>query len=349
MPKVSVIVPNYNHAAYLRQRLQSILDQTFQDFDLTYLDDASTDSSNAVFAEFVGEASLKEHCQQHVNSIYNETNSGSPFKQWNKGVRATQGEYIWIAESDDFADPQFLATMVPILDNHPHVGIAYCQSCQIDSNNVTISPSLSSWVEDLNPDRWLHDFVADGTIECQKYLVVKNTIPNASAVLIRRSVYEAIGGAEESLFLTGDWMTWIKILLRSDLAFCTQTLNNFRTHKTSVRSRSVLNGKQAYEYLLICDFIEQHVTVPASVLTEIKEEIIADWINLIFDAENTIDFQARMKFYRLAKNSIPQTELVFLKQLASYTRNQLALKIKQWLPKSAIAALKELKLNSKSS
>lgn len=349
MPKVSVIVPNYNHSAYLRKRLQSILDQTFQDFDLTYLDDASTDNSNAVFSGFVGEASLRENRQQHVNAIYNETNSGSPFKQWNKGIRATQGEYIWIAESDDYADPQFLATMVPILDNHPHVGIAYCQSCQIDSNNVTISPSLSSWVEDLSPDRWLHNFIADGTIECQKYLVVKNTIPNASAVLIRRSIYEAIGGAEESLFLTGDWMTWIQILLQSDIAFCAQALNYFRDHKTSVRSRSVLNGKQAYEYLLIRDFVEKHVKVSDSILTKIKEEIMADWINLIFDPENTTDFDARMKFYRLAKNSIPHTEIVFLKQLANYSRNQLALKIKQWLPESAIAALKELKLNSKSS
>jgi glycosyltransferase involved in cell wall biosynthesis len=341
MPKVSVVVPNYNHAGYLRQRLQSVLDQTFQDFDLTYLDDASSDDSNAVFAEF-------EH-QPRIKAIYNDCNSGSPFKQWNKGFRATEGEYVWIAESDDVADPHFLATMVPLLDNHPHVGIAYCQSRQIDSNNVTIGSSLSSWVEDLSPDRWHHNFVADGKIECQKYLVIKNTIPNASAVLIRRSVYEEIGGAEESLFLTGDWMTWIQILLRSDLAFCSQTLNSFRTHRTSVRSRTVLNGKQAYEYLLIYEFIEKHVKVSSSILTKIREEVIGDWINLMFDPENTIDLQNRVKFYRLAKNSIPHAEIVFLKQLANYCRNQLAMKIKRWLPESAIATLKELKLNSKSS
>ena len=341
MPKVSVVVPNYNHARYLRQRIQSVLDQTFQDFDLTYLDDASSDESNAVFAEF--------EPQPRIKAIYNESNSGSPFKQWNKGFRATEGEYVWIAESDDVADPNFLARLVPMLDDNPNVGIAYSQSCQIDSNNVVFEPTLLQWVEDLDPDRWEHNFVANGIIECQKYLVFRNTIPNASAVLIRRSVYESIGGAEESLFLTGDWITWIRILLKSDLAFCAQTLNCFRSHRTSVRSRSVLNGKQAYEHLLIRDFIEKHVAISFSILTKAKEEIVADWINLIFDPENTSDIQDRMKFYRLAKKIIPQTELIFLKQLANYCRNKLAVKIKKWLPESAIAALKELKLNAKSS
>ena len=77
MPKVSVIIPNYNHARYLRQRIQSVLDQTFQDFDLTYLDDASSDESNAIFVEF--------DRQPRIKAIYNGCNSGSPFKQWNKG------------------------------------------------------------------------------------------------------------------------------------------------------------------------------------------------------------------------------------------------------------------------
>ena len=122
-----------------------------------YLDDASSDDSNAVFAEFVDKAALRDEQHHRIKAIYNETNSGSPFKQWNKGVRATEGEYIWIAESDDVADPNFLATLVPMLDDNPHVGLAYSQSCQIDSNNVTIEPTLRRWVEDLDPDRWGHD------------------------------------------------------------------------------------------------------------------------------------------------------------------------------------------------
>jgi GT2 family glycosyltransferase len=336
MPKVSVIVPNYNHAPYLRQRLQSILDQTFQDFDLTYLDDTSTDDSNVVFEKFVNEASSIEDRQPQIKAIYNETNSGSPFKQWNKGVRATQGEYIWIAESDDIADPNFLATMVPILDNHPHVGIAYCQSCQIDRNNAIVMPSLLPWVRDLDPDRWHHDFVADGKIECQKYLVFGNTIPNASAVLIRRSVYEAIGGAEESLFLTGDWMTWIRILLRSDIAFCARTLNSFRTHQSSVSSRSVLNGTEVYEYLLIRQTLDRSISIDPEILAEIKEQLIGNWIDLAFNSASTIGLKDRLKFYRLAKQTGTDTESMIFRQLAFHTRHQTTRQIRHWIPKSIV-------------
>ena len=335
MPKVSVIIPNYNHARYLRQRIQSVLDQTFQDFDLMYLDDASSDESNTIFAEF--------ETQQRIKAIYNDRNSGSPFKQWNKGFRATEGEYVWIAESDDVADPDFLATLVPMLDENPNVGIAYSQSCRIDSNNVVFEPTLRQWVEDLDPERWEHDFVASGIIECQKYLVIKNTIPNASAVLIRRSVYEAIGGAEESLLLTGDWMTWIKMLLRSDIAFCARPLNSFRTHKSSVRSRTTLNGTAFYENILIKKSLDNSISIPSGISLKIAEQSIYGWINLTFDRESTIGLQDHLKFYRLAKTTVAHIEIIILKQLLSYLKNQSSIKVRSWIPKSMKTALKKLK------
>lgn len=333
MPKVSVIVPNYNHARYLRQRLQSILDQTFEDFDLTYLDDASSDDSNAVFAEFDREARIK--------AIYNESNSGSPFKQWNKGVRATTGEYIWIAESDDVADPNFLATLVPILDKNPDVGLAYCQSCQIDTNNVIVNQSMNRWFKDMSPDRWTRDFVTNGKVECQQYLISRNTIPNASAVLIRRSVYEAIGGAEEMLSLSGDWMTWIRMLLKSDIAFCAQILNSFRTHRLSVRSRSVLDGTEIYERLVIRQTLNKSVSVLPEILDKIQEELIVNWINLLLDPENVVDIKARIKFYKLAKVNIPNIEIIICKQVALHGKKWLIVKIKPWLPESVIKLLKK--------
>ncbi len=336
MPKVSVIIPNYNHAPYLQQRIQSVLNQTFQDFDLTYLDDASTDDSNAVFKEF--------ESQPRIKAIYNDLNSGSPFKQWNKGVRATTGEYIWIAESDDVADPNFLATLVTVLDRNPHVGLGYCQSCRIDPNNVVVTQTLGEWVEDLSPDRWSHDFIASGLIECQKYLVFRNTIPNASAVLIRRSIYEAIGGAEESLILTGDWMTWIRILLKSDIAFCAQILNSFRTHNSSVSSRSYLNGTEICEYMLIRQTLEEsNIQLPTQTLAKIKEQSIDNWVNLIFNPESTIGLKEHLKFYRLAKKTGFHTEITILRRLAHYLRHQTTRKIRHWVPKSMIETWDNLK------
>jgi glycosyltransferase involved in cell wall biosynthesis len=324
MPKVSVIIPNYNHARYLRKRIQSVLDQTFQDFDLTYLDDASSDDSNAVFAEFDN--------QPRIQAIYNSDNSGSPFKQWNKGIHATSGEYIWIAESDDVADPHLLATLVPLLDQNPNVGLAYCQSCQIDCDD-TIIQTMHWWTNDLSPDRWSHDFVASGIEECQKYLLYKNTIPNASAVLIRRSVYEAIGSAEESMFLTGDWMTWVRMLLESDIAFSAQVLNSFRAHASSVRSRTYLSGTEYYERMMILQTLQNATPILPSTFNQIKAQLIASWVNLTFDRDNKIDFQNHINFYRLAKRINAPIESVVIKQLAHRAKNSFTSKIRYLSPK----------------
>ncbi|MFT7619692.1 MAG: glycosyltransferase involved in cell wall biosynthesis, partial [Planctomycetota bacterium] len=94
-PLVSVIVPNYNHAKFLGPRLESVFAQTFQDFEVIYLDDASNDNSNEVANSF--------NSDPRMSMVLNQENSGSPFVQWNKGVSMAKGDLIWIAESDDRA------------------------------------------------------------------------------------------------------------------------------------------------------------------------------------------------------------------------------------------------------
>src|SRR5437588_9034397 len=124
-PLVSVIVPNYNHAKYLPRRLESILAQTAVDFELILLDDCSTDDSRSLLTRF---AATDARCR----CVFNAKNSGSVFRQWNLGVGMARGKYIWIAESDDWAAPTFLAQLVSALERNPRCGIAYCQSRTID-------------------------------------------------------------------------------------------------------------------------------------------------------------------------------------------------------------------------
>lgn len=256
MPKVSVIIPNYNHARFLEQRIQSVLDQTYQDFEVIYLDDASTDNSNEVFAKFAD--------NPRIQSIYNQTNSGSPFKQWNKGLRHATGEYIWIAESDDYAEPVLLEKLVEKLDQHSSVGLAYCQSWQADENN-DVNSTYRWFTDDIDIQRWKEDFINTGVDECKNYFIFKNTIPNASAVLFRRSLYEKVGGADETLILCGDWLLWVKILLVSNIAFVAEPLNYFRTHSGTVRGKSVERmGYTIHEYLYVMNFIAATLEVSQS-------------------------------------------------------------------------------------
>src|SRR5580704_3035040 len=116
MPTISVIVPNYNHARFLPKRIESIIHQTFQDFELILLDDCSSDDSRSILAQYAGDP--------RVRIEFNRENSGSTFKQWNRGVRLAQGKYVWIAESDDYADPQLLERLVAILEANPAVAYA---------------------------------------------------------------------------------------------------------------------------------------------------------------------------------------------------------------------------------
>jgi glycosyltransferase involved in cell wall biosynthesis len=229
-PLVSVVVPNYNHAAYLEERLLSIFNQRFKDFEVIFLDDASTDNS-LVIAEQIA----RDH---PMRMVVNSQNSGTPFAQWNRGVALARGEFVWIAESDDVAEPDLLGRLVDVLSQHPHAGLAYCRSRRIDGSG---HPSILAeenlrW---LHPSRWLSDFVANGRNECRLYLSRMNTIANASAVVFRKSVFNVVGGTDESFQICGDWHLWYRMLACSDLAFVAAPLNQHRLHPGSVRSKTV--------------------------------------------------------------------------------------------------------------
>jgi glycosyltransferase involved in cell wall biosynthesis len=246
MPKVTVVTPNYNHARYLPKRLDSILNQTFQDFELIILDDASTDNSREVIESYEKDP--------RVRTIYNAENKGNTFKQWNLGHSHARGEYIWFAESDDYADPLLLETLVDRLDRHPNVGLAFCQSWAVDEDGNT----LSSWFEvsklqyqSSHCSHWLTDYVNSGHDECTDYLFLHNSIPNASAVLLRREVLERAGGVAHDMLLTGDWMTYVNVLLISDIAFVSAPLNYFRQHVGTVRSRLALKKDPRHETRMV--------------------------------------------------------------------------------------------------
>lgn len=99
-PLVSVIIPNYCHAPYLEQRITSVLNQTYTNFEVIILDDNSPDNSVEIINQFKNDEHIK-----HI--VVNEKNSGSTFIQWNRGIELSQGEIIWIAESDDYCEPTF--------------------------------------------------------------------------------------------------------------------------------------------------------------------------------------------------------------------------------------------------
>ena len=250
MPKVSVIVPNYNHAKYLNQRIDSILNQTYTDFELILLDDCSTDDSREVLLSY------KEHPKvTHV--VFNDKNSNCTFKQWEKGIKLAQGEYIWIAESDDWSEPEFLTVLTSLLDNFPKAGLAYCNS-SINIDGEKTGDFATSRALKFQSNHWENDYCLDGVDEINQVLLKDCTINNASAVLMRKSVLSGIFPFQYPFTFSGDWYCYLRIAAVSQIAYSRVTLNNYREHASNV------SKKAGYDYLIelfyIYDWLlKQHI------------------------------------------------------------------------------------------
>lgn len=229
---VSIILPNYNHAAFLKQRIDSILNQTYQDFELIILDDCSTDNSREIIEQYA-------HHPKVSNIIFNETNSGSPFLQWQKGAKFSRGEWIWIAESDDACELDLLEKLIAEGCDYDSCGLRYATSVKINEENKKLEEPFPS----------IPQGVYRGIDFLNEYLLRINNIPNASAVLVRKDLLENEFTNDVLQFkLVGDWMMWCKICLKTDVYFVS-TVNNFhRFHERTKRKESMKSDGYFYEF-----------------------------------------------------------------------------------------------------
>ncbi len=229
MPKVSVIVPNYRHEPFLRRRLDSIYGQTYKNIEVILLDDCSPDNSRIL---------LDEYAAAHAGitrTIYNGTNSGGPFHQWAKGIDAAQGELVWIAESDDQCDSNFLETLVRCFDDEA-VLLAYAHSVFIDTSGNRLDFDFAGYISDLGcGSKWNHSYVETAHNEVNCALGIKNTIPNASGVVFRRPIDMPLlkDKAWLSMAVAGDWVFYLHLIRGGKVAYSTETSNYFRRYEGS--------------------------------------------------------------------------------------------------------------------
>jgi glycosyltransferase involved in cell wall biosynthesis len=271
MPRVSVIVPNYNHSKYLHQRLDSIFNQTYQDFEVILLDDCSTDNSVEILSEYAANSKVSHF-------VVNKKNSGSTFRQWGKGVELAKGEFIWIAESDDMAEPNFLESVLSVFLNYPNVGITYSQSQIINEKNDLVDSWRNQTRSFIN-NPWEADFIMYGKDIIEKYLITQNIIPNASAVVFRRNDYLKCGGINTQMTINGDWYLWIKMLQICDLAFINQDLNRCRFHSQKGSSKNIENFNNIKEFYKIIRLIFSIIDFSINKKEEILQNIFNVWKN----------------------------------------------------------------------
>lgn len=235
LPRVSVVVPNYNYAKYLQDRLDSICHQSFPIYELIVLDDASGDDSLQVIERYL------EQCRYDTRLVANAENSGSVFSQWRKGVEHCSGDLVWIAEADDLAHNGFLRALVPAFAD-AEVVLAFTQSKQLGEHGELLASDYLAYTDDVCSRRWRSDYVCEGREEIRVALSVKNTIPNVSGVLFRRqALADTLKQVGEEVFryrIAGDWMIYLQLLLRGKINFNATAYNLHRRHARGVTKSS---------------------------------------------------------------------------------------------------------------
>ena len=239
LPLVSVIIPNYNHAEFLNERIESVLQQTYNNFEIIILDDKSTDNSVDIIKQYANNKFIS-----HI--ILNEDNSGSPFIQWKKGFELAKGEIIWIAESDDACDNLLLETLVNEFQEDPLCVLAFCKSYKIDTEGNKISE------EGLQ-----YSFHMDGMRFIKKYLGKHNYISNASSAIFRKDVLNKIDWSFTTYRGCGDWIVWIEISRCGNIAYNSLPLNYFRIHGDNTTTQQALSGKNEIEGVKVYHFMRK--------------------------------------------------------------------------------------------
>ena len=245
--QVSVIVPNYNYARYLPMRIESILNQTFTDFELILLDDASTDESVSVLEKYRN--------NKHVSHIVvNEQNTGSPFQQWMKGISLSRGKYIWIAEADDLAEPDFLETCINSTQQAEDVSICYTGSLLIDNTGQVLRKDVNHW----GHRKAKANFCFNGVLFATHNLYWKNYIINASgAIFSRQKALTLLNSSFKNMHYCGDWLFWFEMAMKGQVIEIYKNLNYFRQHPTKVTENSRKAGEGIKEDILIVKHIEE--------------------------------------------------------------------------------------------
>ena len=177
--------------------------------------------------------------------VYNEVNSGSTFKQWEKGINLAKGELIWIAESDDICESTLLEELVSCLAANPQASVAFCRSIAFDEG-VVYGPIGPKTINEgvIKGADFIHDYMRSGC-----------GIVNASSAVFHKSAVKGIRNEYKRYRGSGDRLFWIEMAEQGDVIFIEKPLNLFRMHKNNSTKKNSNTGVNQREDKLILDYL----------------------------------------------------------------------------------------------
>ena len=206
-PVVSVIMPTYNRADYLKRSVQSVLDQTFTDFEIILVNNYSTDDTLNVISAF-NDDRIK---------VIDFKNDGIIAKSRNQGIKQSVGKYIAFLDDDDLWCPDKLELQIKYLEEHPEFGLVYSNALIIDEHG--------------NRKDLLMDSRQAKTGQVFPDLLYENFVPILT-VLMRRELVETNGSLNEDPCIRGaeDYEYWLRAALKFDFGYIDEPLALYRVH-----------------------------------------------------------------------------------------------------------------------
>lgn len=319
--KVSLIVASYNHSGYLRERMESLINQTWEDIEIIVIDDCSTDNSVEVLREYAN--------HPKVTLIENKKNTGW-VKVSNQGLSMATGEYVIFENCDDFCNSRQIESLVEAFKSHPSAGIAFCKSLMVDEHSVVYGDDFHIREQAFKEHVSKSDFFTGH--EMSKFLFHSCVLPNLSAVLFRKEDIDKVGGFSTEFLVCADWELFFKIAETKDFAYVSEALNSFRQHRTTIRKST--KEKIVYDeyFRLLSRYIKK---TPLTVVEKVAYFLWVSrlWVKHLFSpsGNGVANFKTHM-----TKNISYSLWIIFLLPLAIVVEVPSAL-IRKMRSKSAVS------------
>jgi len=231
-PLVSVICISFNHSRFVREALDSVVDQTYPRVELIVVDDASTDDSAAVIKDWIAAHPQTRFLPLHLN--------GGNCRAFNTGLREAKGKYVIDLSADDVLMPDRITKGVALLESRPEAGVQFSDAELIDSAGRHLG---------FHSDRFPHGTVPQGKIFSE--LLARYFI-NSPTMMMRKELLDSLGGYDESLAYE-DFDFWIRSAKRTEYTYLPEALVRRRTLPLSMgKQQYTLRSRQARSTLIVC-------------------------------------------------------------------------------------------------